>query len=164
MGKKITITESDLRHMVNETVKKLIKEYYGTFDDTTDAPWNNDNGSESTNSGHIDEFYCDLSAFIEQHPQLRKILLPISNNGDFSECNVGKVDVTWNSYDSDYEHDDSEGYGWFNESEPDMDSIRVSLSDENKLSMVLPDKLVDMLNDAITEEFKLNNSLDDVTK
>ena len=156
MGKKISLTENDLKQMVNETVKKLVMEFYGTFDDTTSAPWNQGNDPEPyKNSGVIKDYLIDLEPLMNEHPELRKFLKSLSNNGDFSECNVGDVKVEWEEYP---EYDDpiygSEG--------PEVldDTYSLSLADSNRLKQSLPDKLVEMLEAIIQDDFEKNGSHD----
>lgn len=38
------LTQNDIKYLVTETAKRVLKEYYGTFDDTTSAPWNQSYG------------------------------------------------------------------------------------------------------------------------
>lgn len=150
MGKKIALTENDIKNMVNATVKKLIKEYYGTFDDTTSAPWNKISNDEPyKNEGEIDNYMIDLSDLVSKHPELRRFLKSIATNGDFSESNLGKVKVTWEEYDSPDE-----------EPEVISDTYKLSLDDTNPLKRMLPDKLINILETLIQKDFEQNGEHD----
>lgn len=150
MQKKVTISENDLKKMINETVRRLINEYYGTFDDTRDAPWNR--GSEDyereTLSVKSPDFYMDLSDFINDKPELQKILKPMVVSG-WDEVNIGAVEISFvlERYDG--------------EKEVERDSVEVKMDPKNnKYAMLLPDKLVVILNNLATEKFNDPNDFD----
>lgn len=165
MSKKITLNESDLKKMVNETVKRVINEFYGTFDDTTSAPWNQDyDGTTSDEVDYWDEYYVDLTSFIEENPQLKKLLSPMVDNPEdgWSYCKLGPVEIHFDVESSDYEQDE-EGYIFANNTEIVEDSVEVYLDRKrNKYAQLLPDKLIGMLEAYATKDFHQYYSVSDL--
>ena len=72
------VTESDIKKMVKESVKRILNEFYGTFDNTSDAPWNKPDDSKTSKETTVwDEFYCNLTDIINQYPQYTEMLQPL---------------------------------------------------------------------------------------
>lgn len=144
MQKKVTISENDLKEMINETVRRLINEYYGTFDDTRDAPWNSgpiEDYEEKEETITSPDFYLDLTDFIKENPELQKLLKPMVVSG-WDEVNLGQVKIT---FFVERRGEDKEVI---------KDTVEVKMDPQgNRYAMLLPDKLVDMLNNIATESF-----------
>lgn len=158
----MVLTENDIKRMVNETVRRVIKEYYGTFDDTTDAPWNNDEGRSSEESVHWEEYYVDLTELVQAHPELQKLLKGMVLSG-WDECNIGPVEIKFMVDEWGFEKDE-DGYPMANNSEIQEDSIQVTLDQSNKYKMLLPDKLVSMIEDIATKQFLETYSIEELEK
>lgn len=151
------ITENDIKGMVRECVKKVLNEFYGTFDDTRDAPWNRtDDSSTSKESTDWDEFYCNLTDLINQNPQYAEILQPLQETpGDWTSCDVGKVTLWYDVIDSDFEQDE-DGYVFANNSEIDPDSVEIELSKDNQYRSTFPPELIQLLENEVQTEFSEN--------
>ncbi len=151
------ITENDIKRMVRECAKKVLNEFYGTFDDTRDAPWNRtDDSRTSKESTEWNEFYCDLTDLINQNPQYAEMLQPLQETpGDWTSCNVGKVTLWYDVTDSDFEQDE-DGYVFANNSEIDTDSVEIELSKDNQYRSTFPPELIQLLENEVQTEFSEN--------
>ena len=151
------VTESDIKKMVKESVKRILNEFYGTFDDTSDAPWNKPDDSKTSKETTVwDEFYCNLTDIINQYPQYTEMLQPLQETpGDWTSCNVGKVTLSYDMIESGFEQDE-DGYVFANNSEINPDSLEIKLSQDNQYRSIFPPELIKLLENAVQTEFSEN--------
>lgn len=149
MKNKIQLTESDLKQMVNEAVRRIVAEISGTFDDTTSAPWNQDVKEPYKMKENMSEYYMDLSPLIEAHPELKRLLKPMVVS-DWDECNIGPVDIS-------YDYTEPSEYDTIGPEEDPVSNVEVHMAETNKYKQLLPDRLVDMIDELATEQFDVSD-------
>jgi len=151
------ITESDIKLMVKESVKKILNEFnhllYGPED-----PYSDDDGRE-TQTGVIDkdDSWWDFSNLVKQHPEFQQYIRPYATSDDCSEVNIGKVDVQWTEIPQCTSIGSQEPDYW------EKEDFTFKIAQDNPILQQVPQEIIPYIEQAIGEDFEENRT-DDVIK